>query len=102
MVGISNNTVHVTIHIIDPWYMEMQIAEYDNNDHCWEASTINLNYYKPKKTCNFENNWNLIKNQLYYLRIVIYDQLKQKVFLTNDIKIEVRVILIHYFIFFHL
>lgn len=80
----------VHIYVIDPFYMDLEITEYENNDYCWESTTMSLNYYKPKKSCSFENNWNLIKNRLYYLRISIYDQHKQHVFLTNDVKIEVN------------
>ena len=55
----------------------------------WETEGINLNYYKPVNSVTFENNWNLIKNKVYYVRAVIYDQFKNRLLISKDAKIKV-------------
>ena len=55
----------------------------------WESFGISLNYYKPKKIGSYDNNWNLIKNKVYYVRAVIYDEFKNRFLITKDVKIKV-------------
>ncbi len=83
-----NNTVESLVNIIHPYSIDLQIREETVNS--WEDRRIEKLFQKRNPDEDkFENVWNLIKDKTYYIRVFLYDEKRNSIYLTNNVKIKV-------------
>lgn len=84
----ANNKIETRVHVVEPWAINLLISEEEKPDHFWEEWLPFL-FRKKKKEHVFDNNWNLIKGNRYYIKAEITDHLNNRILLPEKSEIKV-------------
>ena len=86
-IRATNNKIETRVHVVEPWSINLLISEEEKLDHFWEEWLPFL-FRKHKKEHIFDNNWNLIKGNRYYIKAEITDRLNNKVLIPDSAEIN--------------
>lgn len=86
-IRATNNKIETKVHVVEPWSINLLISEEEKPDHFWEEWLPFL-FRKHNKEHVFDNNWNLIKGNRYYIKAEITDKLNNKVLLPESAQIN--------------
>lgn len=75
----SNNSVSTVVHVVVPSRIDLKITEFAADS--WD-------YLGKQERHAFNNNWNLVKNEKYYLRVFAYDSDDKGILITQNQNIE--------------
>ena len=87
-----NNKIEARVHVVEPWSINLLISEEDKPDNFWEEWLPFLIRSKKREHV-FDNNWNLIKGNRYYVKAEVMDHLNNKILLPERSEIKVTVAL---------
>lgn len=82
-----DNNLHGTVYVVPPAIIDIYIKEFTEDS--WENRNIENMFNKRSfEEEKFENVWNLIKDRKYYIRVYLYDENRNSIFITNNAKIK--------------
>lgn len=89
--SIANNTAESQIRVTLPHFLEVEIADVTqqiNVDKTIVLKESRHSYQKQLNVASWENNWYLVKDHLYLLKVSIYDRDKNPIYISDNMVIQ--------------
>ncbi len=88
-VRATNNSIRVRLHVVQPFRMRLLITKKELQDSFWEK-WVPFIFKRQRKETDFDNNWNLVSGDSYYIQAEVYDESNNKLLITDSSQIKVE------------
>ena len=85
----TNNSIAVRVHVVQPFRMRLLITKQEKGESFWEK-WVPFIFKRQKREADFDNNWNLVKGDSYYIQAEVFDEFGNKITITDSTSLKVE------------